>query len=73
MDGDITARVVEFAGRCGDAVFESLLVEIEGAKSPFMLTMSFPKSSCDGLAGKVDTSLLYRRLADAVNAAHVSL
>lgn len=71
--GDITAEVVTYTGRCGDPQFDALLLRIEGVNDPHMLTMSFPRSTCVGLADKVDTSQLYRLIERAINDARLSV
>lgn len=69
MKGDLTARVIECPGRWEDAVFEALQIDIEGFKSPFVMTMALPKVSCHALAQQVDPHDVYHLIATAINEA----
>lgn len=72
--GDITAEVVTFQGKIKTSEeYEALMLRIEGVNDPHMLTWSFPRSTCVGLADKVDTSVLYRLVERAINEARLSV
>lgn len=72
--GDITAEVITYQGKINTSEeFDALILRIEGINDPHMLTLSFPRSTCVGLADKVDTGRLYRLIERAINAARLSV
>lgn len=71
--GAVTAAVIECPGRWEDAIFEAVQIDVEGLKTPFVMTMALPKVSYHALSEFVQPCDLYRAIADAINKARSSV
>ena len=69
----ITATAITCPGRWEDDTFDALQISIAGVRLLFPPVMALPKITAHELARQVDPTALYRTLADAINAAHVSI
>lgn len=72
-EGDITATVIECPGRWEDSIFEAVKIDVEGLKTPFVMTMALPKGSYRALSEFVKPGDLYQAIADAINKAQASV
>ena len=72
-EGGITATVIECPGRWEDSIFEAVQIDVEGLKSPFVMTMALPKGSYRALSEFVKPGDLYRAIVDAINKAQASV
>lgn len=71
--GEITATVIECPGNWEDSIFEAVQIDVEGLKTPFVMTMALPKGSYRALSEFVKPCDLYHAIADAINIAQASV
>ena len=72
-EGAITATVIECPGRWEDSLFEAVQIDVEGVKTPLVMTMALPKVSYRALSEFVKPGDLYQAIADAINKAQASV
>ncbi len=66
--GKISAEVITCPGRLGDFEYAALQIDIDGFKSPYVLTLALPAVGCHALSEQVDPVEVYKALARAINA-----
>lgn len=69
----ITATVIECPGRWEDEVFKAVQIDVQGVRTPFVMTMALPKVCYRALAQFVNPGDLYQAIADAINTAQPSV
>ena len=72
-EGDITATVIECPGRWEDSLFEAVQIDVEGVRTPLVMTMALPMVSYRALSEFVKPGDLYQAIADAINRAQASV
>ena len=66
--GRISAEVITCPGRLGDFEYAALQIDIDGFKSPYVLTLALPAVGCRALSEQIDPLAVYKSLAQAINA-----
>jgi hypothetical protein len=63
----ITAEVISCPGQLGDLSYPALQLEVEGFKSPYVLTLTLSALGYRALAQQRDPHVVYEAIAVAVN------
>ena len=71
--GSVSAEVISCPGRLGDVQFSALQINVEGFRSPYVLTLTMPAIGFRALSEQANVEDLYIALARAVNLAQVKV
>jgi len=71
--GLITLEVIFCPGDLGNKTYSALQLNVEGFRSPYVLTMALRTLGYKALAEQADPAAVFRALAEAVNGAEVAV
>jgi len=71
--GRITAEVISCPGELGNATFAALQLNVEGFRSPYVLTLALRAVGYQALTEQADPDAVFQALASAVNDAELAV
>ena len=69
--GRITAKAIFCPGHLGNTTFSALQLNVEGFRSPYVLTLAMRAIGYNALAEQADPGSVFNELASAVNDAEI--
>jgi hypothetical protein len=71
--GRVTAEVISCPGELGNASFSALQLNVEGFRSPYVLTLALRAVGYRALSEQADPDAIFKALASAVNDAEIAV